>query len=159
MRYNWTAKGTIKAKDDAFILPVLLTIYLPSVYANVMKIIIETKVAVLIVDVWRAFSNPDDIVQSDATDDWQTTRASNDLKIGGKLLLCIEAKNGGMGFDFAATYTQIELNRLIEFRENDGRMVRLGFIETDIGVTIFVRHSMPNQSIPKISNALNGRPF
>ncbi|CAF1612314.1 unnamed protein product [Adineta ricciae] len=101
-----------------------------------MKITIETNVAVPIADVWRAFNNPDDIVQWDATDDWHTTRASNDLKIGGKLSLRIEAKSGGMGFDFAATYTQIELNRLIEFREDDGRMVRLEFIETDSGVTI-----------------------
>ena len=101
-----------------------------------MKITIETIVAAPIADVWRAFNNPDDIVQWDATDDWHTTRASNDLKVGGKLSLRIEAKNGGMGFDFAATYTQIELNRLIEFRENEDRMVRLEFIETDTGVTI-----------------------
>ena len=101
-----------------------------------MKITIETNVAVPIADVWRAFNNPDDIVQWDATDNWHTTRASNDLKVGGKLSLRIEAKNGGMGFDFAATYTQIELNRLIEFREDDDRMVRLEFIETNTGVTI-----------------------
>lgn len=101
-----------------------------------MKITIETKVAAPIADVWRAFNNPDDIVQWDASDDWHTTWASNDLQVGGKLLLRIEANDGGMGFDFAATYTQIELNQLIEFREDDDRMVRLEFIEIDTGVTI-----------------------
>lgn len=101
-----------------------------------MKITIETNVAAPIADAWRAFNNPDDIVQWDASDDWHTTWASNDLKVGSKLLLRIEANDGGMGFDFAATYTQIEPNRLIEFRVDDDRMVRLEFIETDIGVTI-----------------------
>lgn len=76
------------------------------------------------------------LYQWDASDDWHTTRASNDLKVGGKLLLRIEANDGGMGFDFAATYTQVELNRLIEFRDDDGRVVRLDFVETDKGVTI-----------------------
>ncbi|WP_283188426.1 SRPBCC domain-containing protein [Pseudomonas sp. PMCC200344] len=101
-----------------------------------MKINIETSVAAPIADTWQAFNNPEDIVQWDASDDWHTTRASNDLKVGGKLLLRIEANEGGLGFDFAATYTQIELNRLIEFRDDDGRVVRLDFVESDKGVTI-----------------------
>ena len=101
-----------------------------------MKITVETNVAAPIADVWRAFNNADDIVQWDASDDWRTTWASNDLTVGGKLLLRIEVNDGDMGFDFAATYTRIELNRLIEFRENDDRIVRLDFIETDTGTTI-----------------------
>ncbi|MGS0742751.1 SRPBCC domain-containing protein [Glaciimonas sp. GG7] len=101
-----------------------------------MNITIETFVTAPIADTWRAFNNPDDIVQWDASDEWHTTWASNDLKVGGKLLLRIESNDGGMGFDFAATYTQIELNRLIEFQTDEDRMVRLAFIETDTGVTI-----------------------
>ena len=101
-----------------------------------MKITIETNIAAPIEDVWRAFNNPDDILQWDASDDWHTTWASNDLKVGGKLLLRIEPNDGGIGFDFAATYTQIELKRLIKFRDDDDRMARMEFIETDTGVTI-----------------------
>lgn len=48
----------------------------------------------------------------------------------------IESNGEGLGFDFAAIYTQIKLNRLIEFQDDDGRMVRLDFVETDTGVTI-----------------------
>ena len=101
-----------------------------------MKITIETHVAAPIADTWRAFNAPDDIVQWDASDDWHTTWASNDLQVDGKLLLRIEATDGSTGFDFAATYTQIELNRLIVFRDDDDRMVCLEFIETDTGVAI-----------------------
>lgn len=102
-----------------------------------MKITVETNVAAPIADVWRAFNEPDDIVQWDASDDWQVTRASNDLEVGGRLLLHIEATDGGIGSDFAATYTQIEPNRLIAFRMDDDRMVRVEFIEIDTGVTVF----------------------
>jgi uncharacterized protein YndB with AHSA1/START domain len=100
------------------------------------KITIETKVAVPIADAWRAFNDPDDILQWDASDDWRTTWVSNDLEVGGKLLLRIEANGGGMASDFVAIYTQIEANRLIEFRADDDCMVRLEFVETDAGVTI-----------------------
>ena len=101
-----------------------------------MKITIETHVAAPIADTWRAFNQPDDIVQWDASAEWHTTWASNDLKVGGQLLLYMEAHDGGRGFDFTATYTQIELNRLIEFRADDDGIVRLEFIETDRGVTL-----------------------
>ncbi len=43
------------------------------------KITIETNVAATIADVWRAFNEPDDIVEWDAAEDWYTPRASNDL--------------------------------------------------------------------------------
>ena len=113
-----------------------------------MKIVIETNVAAPIRDVWQAFNNPDDIVQWDATNDWHTTWASNDLNIGGKLLQRMETTGGGEGFDVVATYTQIEPDRLIEFRLNDGliadRMVRLDFMKNNGGV--MVRQTFDSES-------------
>lgn len=103
-----------------------------------MKIRIQAHVGAPIGDTWRAFNSPEDILQWDASDDWHTTRASNELKVGAKLVLRIEANDGGPGFDFAATYTQIALTRLIEFRnDDDGQMVRLDFVESGKGVTIY----------------------
>ena len=101
-----------------------------------MKITIETKIAAPLADVWRAFNAPDDIVQWDASEEWHTTSASNDLMVGGKLLLRLEANDGGAGFDFAATYTRIELYRVIEFRDDEERLARLEFIQSDTGVTL-----------------------
>ena len=115
---------------------------------GIMKIVIETNVAAPIRDVWQAFNNPDDIVQWDATNDWHTTWASNDLNIGGKLLQRMETTGGGEGFDVVATYTQIEPDRLIEFRLNDGliadRMVRLDFMKNNGGV--MVRQTFDSES-------------
>lgn len=106
-----------------------------------MKITVETNVAAPIADVWRAFNDPDDILQWDASDDWYTALASNDLRVGGKLLLRIEARGGGgLGFDVAATYTQVVPSRLIECWMDDSRMVdrmvRVEFFETDTGVSV-----------------------
>lgn len=62
----------------------------------IMKIKIQTSVAAPIVETWQAFNNPEDILQWDATDDWRTTHATNDFRVGGQLLLRIEA-NGVAG--------------------------------------------------------------
>ncbi len=45
-----------------------------------MKITTEALIDSPIETVWRAFNDPADIVQWDASDDWRTTWASNDLQ-------------------------------------------------------------------------------
>ncbi len=87
-----------------------------------MKSTVETNVAAPVADTWRALNAPDDIVQWDASEEWHTPWASNDLTVGGKLLLRLEANDGGAGVDFAATYTQIERYRVIESRDDEGRL-------------------------------------
>jgi uncharacterized protein YndB with AHSA1/START domain len=72
----------------------------------------------------------------DASDDWRTTWASNDLRVGGLLELRIEAMAGGTGFDFVATYTRLEPKKLVEWRMDNGRLVRVEFIPTAIGITV-----------------------
>src|SRR3546814_12120818 len=69
--------------------------------------------------VWRTFNDPADIVLWDASDDWRTTWASNDLRVGGLLRLRIEPRHGDTGFDFTATYTKLEPMRVIEWRTDD----------------------------------------
>ncbi|MDN5788895.1 SRPBCC domain-containing protein [Pseudorhodobacter sp.] len=102
-----------------------------------MKIIAETKIPAPINVVWRAFNDPDDILQWDTSDEWHTIKASNDLKVGGLLELRIEAIDGKSGFDFAATYTRIELNRLIEWRQmDDDRLIRVEFSENGAGTVV-----------------------
>lgn len=101
-----------------------------------MKIDIEATVAAPLADVWRAFNDPDDIVRWDGTSEWRVARASNDLTVGGLLSLRLERVDGGAGSDFAATYTRVEPERLIEWRDADGRSVRVEFVETARGVAV-----------------------
>ena len=73
-----------------------------------MKINVETTVAAPLVAVWRAYTTPEDIVQwNAASDDWHTTKASVDLRVGGTFSSRMEAKDGSFGFDFAGTYTEV----------------------------------------------------
>jgi uncharacterized protein YndB with AHSA1/START domain len=95
-----------------------------------MKITVETTVAAPIEDVWRAWTTPEDIMQwNAASDDWHTTSASVDLRVGGSFSSRMEAKDGSMGFDFAGTYTRIEQHRLIESSFGDRTLVVEFFTE------------------------------
>ena len=101
-----------------------------------MNITVETTVAALLEQVWRAWTTPEDITQwNAASDDWHTLRASVDLRVGGTFTSRMEARDGSEGFDFTGTYTKIEPQRLIEC-EFGGRYLRVEFIPGPDGVTV-----------------------
>ena len=103
-----------------------------------MKIIVETIVGAPIDKVWSAYTTPEDIKQwNAASDDWHTTAASVDLRVGGAFSSRMEAKDGSMGFDFAGTYTNIEKHKLIEYAFGD-RAARVDFEERPRSVTVRV---------------------
>jgi uncharacterized protein YndB with AHSA1/START domain len=102
-----------------------------------MKIITEVRILAPVEVVWQAFNDPENILQWDRSGDWRTIKASNDLRIGGILKLRIESRDGTSEFDFAATYTRIELNRLIEWQQiDDGRLIRVKFTENGIATVV-----------------------
>src|SRR5215216_3324374 len=89
-----------------------------------MKITVETTVAAPMEEVWRAWTTPEDIKQwNAASDDWHTTAATVDLRVGGQFSSRMEAKNGSMGFDFAGTYTKVVPHELIECAFGDRTLV------------------------------------
>jgi uncharacterized protein YndB with AHSA1/START domain len=104
-----------------------------------MKITVETTVAAPIENVWRAWTTPEDIKQwNAASDDWHTTAATVDLRVGGAFSSRMEAKDGSMGFDFAGTYTKIVPHQLIEFTFGD-RVATVEF--TRQGENVLVRET------------------
>ena len=81
-----------------------------------MKISVETTVAAPMEEVWRSYTTSEDIKQwNAASDDWCTTAATVDLRVGGAFSSRMQAKDGSMGFDFAGTYTNIVTHKLIEY--------------------------------------------
>lgn len=103
-----------------------------------MKITVETIVAAPIEEVWRAYTTPDDIKQwNAASDDWHTTAATVDLRVGGAFSARMEAKDGSMGFDFAGTYTNIVKHKLIEYSFGD-RSAQVEFADSPKGVIVRV---------------------
>lgn len=89
-----------------------------------MKITVETIVNAPIARVWRAYTTPEEIKQwNTASDDWHTTKATVDLRVGGAFSSRMEAKDGSFGFDFAGTYTTIVPNERIEYVFGDRRAI------------------------------------
>ena len=70
-----------------------------------------------------------------ASDDWHTTAATVDLRPGGAFSHRMEAKDAGMGFDFAGTYTAVVPHERIE-AEFGGRKLVVEFIAGPEGVTV-----------------------
>ncbi len=100
------------------------------------KITVETNIAAPIAEVWRAWTTPEDIVQwNAASDDWHTTKADVDLRVGGTFSSRMEAKDGSMGFDFAGTYKRVVDQRLLECSFGD-RMLLVEFVPGPDGVTV-----------------------
>jgi uncharacterized protein YndB with AHSA1/START domain len=103
-----------------------------------MKITVETIVNAPIATVWAAYTTPDDIKQwNAASDDWHTTQAAVDLRVGGAFSSRMEAKDGSFGFDFAGTYTRVEPQALIEYAFGE-RVGLVEFIAGASGVTVRV---------------------
>jgi uncharacterized protein YndB with AHSA1/START domain len=113
-----------------------------------MKITVETNVAAPVEQVWRAYTTPGDIKQwNAASDDWHTTAATVDLRLGGLFSSRMEAKDGSMGFDFAGTYTKIIEHKLIEYSFGD-RSAQVEFAPGPNGVGVRVTFdSEPTHSI------------
>lgn len=102
-----------------------------------MKITIETTVNAPIERVWRAWTNPDDIVQwNAASDDWHTPQAAIDLQPGGSFHYRMEARDGSVGFDFTGRFTEVAEHRMIAVVMDDNREVVVEFISGVDAVTV-----------------------
>lgn len=103
-----------------------------------MKITVETIIKAPVGKVWIAYTTPDDITQwNAASDDWNTTKSTVDLRVGGAFSSRMEAKDGSFGFDFSGTYTKIVPNGLIEYSFGD-RTCAVEFTASANGVTVRV---------------------
>jgi uncharacterized protein YndB with AHSA1/START domain len=104
----------------------------------IMKITVETTIHASISKVWSAYTTPEDIIQwNAASDDWHTTRASVDLRVGGTFCSRMEAKDGSIGFDFEGSYTTVVPNSLIEYAFGE-RHARIEFIENADSVSVSI---------------------
>jgi uncharacterized protein YndB with AHSA1/START domain len=110
-----------------------------------MKITVETLVKASIEKVWSAYTTPSDIKQwNAASDDWHTTQATVDLRVGGAFTSRMEAKDGSFGFDFAGTYTQVVPRELLEYSFGD-RAALVKFTPSAEGVTVHVEFDAETQ--------------
>jgi uncharacterized protein YndB with AHSA1/START domain len=91
-------------------------------------ITVENMVNEPVEKVWEYWTKPEHIIRwNNASDDWHTPRAENDLRVGGSFLSRMEAKDGSFGFDFGGIYDAIKTNEYIEYTLGDGRKVKITF--------------------------------
>lgn len=82
---------------------------------------VEATVHAPVEKVWKYWTGPQHIKSwNNASDDWHTTRAENDLIVGGIFSFRMEAKNRSFGFDFGGTYDAVKENEYIEYTLGDG---------------------------------------
>ena len=96
--------------------------------ATATRITVESTVKASVEKVWEYFSAPEHITKwNNASEDWHSPAAQNDLRPGGKFVYRMEAKDGSFGFDFGGEYDQVKTNELIEYTMGDGRKVAINF--------------------------------
>ena len=101
------------------------------------RITVETVVRKPIGQVWEKLTLPAHIMKwNNASEDWHTPSAENDLRAGGTFVYKMAAKDGSYSFDFGGIYDEVILNELIAYTLGDGRKVRIELIEEYEGVKI-----------------------
>lgn len=91
-------------------------------------ITVENTVNAPVEKVWKFWSGPEHITKwNNASDDWHTPWAKNDLRTGGQFSCRMEAKDGSFGFEFGGTYDEVKTNELIAYTMGDGRKVKVIF--------------------------------
>lgn len=102
--------------------------------AENFAITVETTVNAPVEKVWNYWTDPAHIKQwNNASPDWHTPVAENDLRVGGSFLSRMEAKDGSFGFDFTGIYSVVDHHQKIAYGMEDGRKVSITF--TTIGDT------------------------
>lgn len=96
------------------------------------NIIVETNILAPVEVVWQYFTDPEHIVHwNNASPDWHTPKAENDLQVGGKFSYTMAAKDGSFSFDFWGIYDTIEENQLLKYALGDNRKVSVEFISVE----------------------------
>jgi uncharacterized protein YndB with AHSA1/START domain len=93
-----------------------------------IAITVSTSIKLPVKKVWDLWTTPHHIIHwNQASADWQTTTAENDLRKGGKFCYRMESKDEKYGFDFNGTHTEVVKYKSIESLLGDGRKLSVSF--------------------------------
>jgi uncharacterized protein YndB with AHSA1/START domain len=98
-------------------------------------ITVQTTVNIPVEKAWQIWTEPEHITKwNNASDDWHTPYAENDLRVGGTFLSRMEARDGSASFDLVGTYDEVTEFRSIKYTMSDGRKVSVVFeAGSDVG--------------------------
>lgn len=113
------------------------------------KVKVEVEVSQTIDRVWQFWVEPSHIKKWNfAAESWECPEASNNLEVNGRFKVRMSAKDKSSGFDFEGTYTNIEKFKLIEYKMDDGREVRIEF--EDLGSFVRVSEFFDPETVNSI---------
>lgn len=94
------------------------------------KITIKAVVSADKQKVWDFYTKPEHITKWNFADpSWHCPTASNDMRVGGKYMARMEAKDGSFGFDFEAIYKEVTVGEKFTYTMTDNRVVEAIFKE------------------------------
>lgn len=100
-------------------------------------ITVQTRVDASIEKVWKLWTSPKHVTKwNNASPDWHTPYAENNLKVGGNFKYTMAAKDGSMSFDFEGVYTDVVGHSFIAYTMADGRKVTITFESLENGVLV-----------------------
>lgn len=117
-------------------------------------ITVENTINAPVEKVWETWNKPEHITKwCNASDDWHTPRAENDLREGGRFVSRMEAKDGSMGFDFGGVYTTVKLHEYIGYTMDDGREVKITFTGKGNSTRLVESFEAENTNSPEMQKA------
>lgn len=115
------------------------------------KITIQTIINEPVEKVWDAYTSPAHITKwNHATNDWHCPRAENDLRVGGRFVSRMEAKDGSGGFDYSGTYDAVETHKRIDYTLDDARKVTTAFQEMGNSTAMTIVFEAENENPAEI---------
>ena len=100
-------------------------------------ITVQSTINASIEKVWELWTAPEHVMKwNNASEDWHTPFAENDLKVGGKFKYTMASTDGTMRFDFEGVYTNVVNPSLIEYEMADGRKVKIVFEKDAEGIKV-----------------------
>ncbi|WP_291907327.1 SRPBCC family protein [Chitinophaga sp. CB10] len=97
--------------------------------------------------VWELYNTPEHVVKwNNASEDWHTPHAENDLRVGGQFKYTMAAKDGSFSFDFGGEYTKVDKEKEIGYVLGDGRKVQVTFVPAGNGTTVTTQFEAEGQN-------------
>lgn len=117
-------------------------------------ITVQTTIPVDTAIAWEFWTTPYHIMQwNQASADWHTTAATNDVRVGGELAWTMAAKDGSFSFVFGGVYTAVEPQKHLAYTLGDGRKVTVDFVTTPEGTQIIERFDAESVNPPERQQA------
>lgn len=110
-------------------------------------ITVQNTINAPVAKVWEYYTSPEHIVKWNTPhESWHTTRAENDLRVGGTFVSRMEAKDGSFGFDFGGIYDDVRTHELIAYTLGDGRKATITFTPEGNATKVVVKFDAETQN-------------